>query len=110
MNKYDLARPKIQKLADSQLVRILKGDARITEIPLIDRAGAVVKDDLGNEVMTKSVTLPTDTNTMAALSLVYERTQPAIRQHQVSVDMSFSPVDLSSYYNGSQVIDVTPEG
>jgi hypothetical protein len=108
VNKYSLSSPKIQKLADSQLKRVLEGRPRIVEIPLTDKAGVLVKDDAGNQVMTQVATIPTDTNTVAVLGMVYDRTQPAVKM-QANINIEFSPVDLSAYYNGSRdVVDVTP--
>jgi hypothetical protein len=92
LTKYALTRPKIQKLADDQITRILKGESReITQ-------RKVTKD--GKVIEYQEVIPCTDTNITSVLGYVLERTQPAIRQNQnLNVNVDVHPVDLSLYLN-----------
>jgi hypothetical protein len=95
--RYSLTAPAVQKLADSQLKRILKGKAREEAHKKVNLSGDVVEyiDNV----------YPSDTNIIAAITMVKDRTEPAIRQN-VNINVDVHPVDLSNFSN--RVIDVTP--
>jgi len=90
IEKYSLARPKIQKLVDSQAIRILKGKSR----EVIQRK--VTKD--GKVVEYKEVIPVTDTAITAVMGMSLERSQPVVKYTE-SVSLTISPVDLAKYRN-----------
>jgi hypothetical protein len=98
--KYELTNPKTVKLADSQVKRILKGEPRSYEIP-VKLAGKVILDEQGKPLMTTETVIPTDSNITALLGMIYDRFEPVIHQ-QININTEFSPVDLSSYFNGAR--------
>jgi hypothetical protein len=76
--KYELTNPKMVKLAHSAL-----------------------KDCLSDQPILGTEVKPTWSNKIAASSMIYDRFEPVIHQ-QVNINTEFSPVDLSSYFNGSR--------
>jgi hypothetical protein len=88
--KYSLASPKMVKLAN-----------------------VAIKDCLSDKPINGDI-FPSYTNKLAAVSLVYDRYEPAIKQQaNLNINVDCHPVDLARWANveqrqGNQVIDVTP--
>jgi hypothetical protein len=97
LKKYSLSQPKIIKSAHNQLKRILAGEVREIEQQAVTKAGQVID-------YTETIA-PSDTNILAAVGMVYDRYEPAVKV-QANINANVSPVDLSRYSN--DVIDVTP--
>lgn len=109
--KYSLAAPSTIKSANSQIKRILSGETReITQ----QRA---TKD--GKVVEFTEVIAPSDTNILAAASMVYDRYEPVVKQ-TLNVNVECDPVNLEAFRNtncnssakqgielDSQVVDIT---
>lgn len=89
--KYSLTHPKMVKAANTQVQRILAGETRTIEQQKVNKAGKVVN--------YTEVIAPSDTNIIAAASLVYDRYEPAVHQ-ALTVNVTVDPVDLSQFYNG----------
>lgn len=86
--KYSITAPKIQKLAHNAITDCL------SDAPIIQKR----KDKQGNEIVEEIP--PTWTNKIAAASMVYDRTEPAIRQQaNLNLNVDVHPVDLSLYLN-----------
>lgn len=110
--KYSLTHPRTVKAASSQIKRILSGEAREIEQQKVTKDGQVVN--------YTEVIAPSDTNILAAASLVYDRYEPVIKQG-VQVNVDISAINLDDYRNklacglqgetgpNSQVIDVTQD-
>jgi hypothetical protein len=92
VRKYSLQAPDVSKLAHNQIKRILKG------IPREEDHRTVTKD--GQVIEYTDKVYATDTNMLAAVSMVYDRIEPVIRQNvNLNANIDISPVDLSVYRN-----------
>ena len=86
--KHSLTQPVVVKSAYSQVRRILQSEPREAIKYRMD----------GETKVAESIQeiLPSDTNILAAASMVYDRYEPVVQQ-SVHVDMIIHPVDLSEY-------------
>ena len=94
VKKYSLQAPSVVKSANNQVKRILAGEVR--EIP----KQAVAKS--GEVVDYTEVIAPSDTNILAAASMVYDRYEPAVKI-QANVNLDVDPVDLGVYLNSRPI-------
>ena len=112
VNKYSLTHPKLVKAANNQVRRILSGERREIEQQKVTKDGQVVN--------YTEVIAPSDTNILAAASLVYDRYEPVIKQ-AATINIDISAINLDDYRNklacglqsnsapNPQVIDVTQD-
>jgi hypothetical protein len=110
--KYSLSHPKLVKAANNQVSRILAGEPRQIDQQKVAKNGEIV-----NYIETIA---PTDSNILAAASMVYDRVEPVMRQVQ-SINIDISAINLDDYRNGlacdmqgvsthnTQVIDIKGE-
>ena len=110
--KYSLANPSTVKSAHNQIKRILSGEAREIEQQKVTKDGQVVN--------YTEVIAPSDTNILAAASLVYDRYEPVVKQ-AATINIDISAINLDDYRNklacglqsnsapNPQVIDVTQD-
>ena len=79
--RWSLTRPKIVKLANNQITRILTAAPREVKQQIVNKAGEVV--DYIEQIA------PTDTNILTAVGMVYDRIDPIKHEdtHNVNVDM-----------------------
>lgn len=88
--KYSLLQPKTVKLAENQIKRILKGEAREVTQQKVSKDGEVVE-------YTEQIA-PSDTNIIAAATMVYDRYEPVVKQ-VLNVNVDVDPVDLGAFKN-----------
>lgn len=88
--KYQLINPKTVKLAENQIKRILKGEAREVTQQKVSKDGEVVE-------YTEQIA-PSDTNIIAAATMVYDRYEPVVKQ-VLNVNVDVDPVDLGAFKN-----------
>ena len=92
VKKYSMLQPSIVKNARSQIKRILEGEVRELPQQTVNKNGEVVH-------YTQTVA-PSDTNILAAVSMVYDRYEPAIKQTaNLNLNIDCNPVDLSQWSN-----------
>lgn len=94
LKKHSLTDPATVKLASSQIKRILKARAREEVRKKVLSSGEVVE-------YTDNI-YPTDTNIIAAASMVYDRYEPVQRADQ-------APGTVINYLDLSQVTNGTPD-
>ena len=90
VKKHSLTAPGIVKSASSQIKRILSGECREIGQQKVTKDGQVVD-------YTETIA-PSDTNILAAASLVYDRYEPVIKQG-VQVNVDISAINLDDYRN-----------
>lgn len=98
VKKFSLTEPSMVSLAQKQVKRILKGNTRILNQQKVLSNGDVVD--------YKEQIAPSDTNIIAAASMVYDRFEPAVQVHEHTGTITHA-VDLSQYSNG-EVLDIDP--
>jgi hypothetical protein len=87
--KHSLTHPKVVKQAENQIKRILSGESReVKQQKIIN--GQVVE-------YTETIA-PSDTNIISAVSMVYDRYEPVIKQ-TVSLNIDVDPVNLDQFRN-----------
>jgi hypothetical protein len=92
--KFSLSRPDMAKLAHNQIKRILKGECRELDQQKVTKDGLVID--------YKEVIAPSDTNIIAAATMVYDRYEPTIHRSE-SVNLNIeAPIDLSRWSNKAQ--------
>lgn len=69
--KYSLTHPKMIKAANNQVTRILSGEVRLVDQQKVTKNGEIVN-------YTETIA-PSDTNILAAASMVYDRVEPVQR-------------------------------
>jgi len=90
--KYDLARPRIQKLVDSQVVRILKGEGREFLQRKCTKDGQVIEYTEVIPVADSAIT--------AVMGMSLDRSQPAKTFNtNLNLSVECSPVDLDRWQN-----------
>ena len=87
LKKYSLTSPSIVKSANNQIKRILAGEVREVPKQAVTKAGEVVD--------YTEVIAPSDTNILAAASMVYDRYEPV--KGQSAGPTSNTYIDLSNY-------------
>lgn len=87
VRKYSLSAPSTVSLASKQIKRILKNDPRQEDHAKVSKDGQVIE-------YTDNV-YPTDSNILAAASLVYDRYEPVASQ--AAPGQAIQHIDLSSY-------------
>lgn len=93
--KYLVSSEKNQRLALSQLQRILRGKPIVGK----NKDGEIEHTDY-----------PNNSNILTAVQLVFDRADPVIKKSEkTTVNIDISPVDLSNYRKDIDCIDVTPE-
>ena len=90
LKKHQLTSPQTVKLANNQIKRILKGEAREVTQQKATKDGQVIE-------YTEQI-VPSDTNIIAAASMVYDRYEPVVRQ-TLNVNVDVDPVDLGQFRN-----------
>ena len=88
VKKYSLLDDSVVKAAQTQVKRILKGKAREEAHSKVNKAGEVVQ-------YTEKV-YPTDSNILAAASMVYDRYEP-IQGSEGDAGQGNTYIDLSQY-------------
>jgi hypothetical protein len=90
VQKYSLQRPVMQKLAQQAVKDVLEGK-------VVEYASEKAIAGIGVVEFTERVA-PTYTNKLAAAAMVYERTEPVLRQNvNVNLNVDVDPFDLSKY-------------
>jgi hypothetical protein len=87
---HSLQAPGMVSAAKSQIKRILKGEAREVTQQKATKDGQVIE-------YTEQI-VPSDTNIIAAASMVYDRYEPVVRQ-TLNVNVDVDPVDLGQFRN-----------
>lgn len=87
VKKYSLQAPSVVKSANNQLKRILAGEVRTVDKQAVTKAGEVVD--------YTEVIAPSDTNILAAASMVYDRYEPVKGQSAGPTGNTY--IDLSQY-------------
>ena len=88
--KYSLTAPGTVKAASSQIKRILAGEVREIDQQKVTKDGQIVD-------YTEKIA-PSDTNILAAASLVYDRYEPVIKQ-SATINIDISAINLDDYRN-----------
>lgn len=86
--KYSLKNPLMVKLAGNQVKRILKGNPREYKEETIDKDGNVTE-------ITKKI-MPTETNILAAATMVYDRVEP-VKASEGDEPEGTNYIDLTVY-------------
>jgi hypothetical protein len=88
IKKYSLTHPKIIKSANNQIKRILNGEVREVERTAVTKTGDIVK--------YQEVIAPSDSNILAAASMVYDRFEP-VKGSDQEQGAGNTYIDLSQY-------------
>jgi hypothetical protein len=95
--KYSLTHPKLIKSANNQIKRILAGETREIDQQAVTKAGDVVD--------FKQTIAPSDSNILAAASMVYDRFEP-VKGQDSEQPSGNTYIDLSQYHVQVKVDEV----